>query len=169
MRGEVCAIAAIADQRLHLTECDDIAAFRHSPIGALVRNNNVGHDFTNQGMMATTRPRAVRQPRHDRVETIPLNRNLSLVHPPGRWCCDIVGELMLMCEEREPARPDRCANCRRSERASRPCPASRIARRFGHRTCRADAVAGSDDEHCLKFRSSSLGTEQVAQSSRWKA
>ncbi len=65
----------------------------------------------------------------------------------------------------EPARPE---NLRFSEVASRACPASRIVRRFEHRTCRADAVAESADEHCSKFRSSWLATEQVAQSSRWK-
>ena len=39
MRGEVYDVAAIADQRLHLAECDGIAAFRRSLIGALVIKN----------------------------------------------------------------------------------------------------------------------------------
>jgi hypothetical protein len=80
----------------------------------------------------------------------------------GDDACDIVCELMLMCGQRVTGKimPSRALRG-----ASRPCPASRIARKFGHRTCRADAIAESDDEHCSKFRSS-WRTEQVAQSSR---
>ena len=63
MRGEVRAIASYANQQLYWTECDGVAAFRRSFIGALVKNNNAGEGFTNQRMMAAPRPRAVRQPR----------------------------------------------------------------------------------------------------------
>ena len=63
MRGEVRAIALIANQELDQTECDGIAAFRRSFIGVLVKNNNAGKDVTNQRMIAPPDPRAVRQPR----------------------------------------------------------------------------------------------------------
>ena len=39
MCGEVRAVAAIVDQRLHLAECDGLATFRRSLIGALVIKN----------------------------------------------------------------------------------------------------------------------------------
>ena len=61
--SEVRAIALIANQEQYWTECDGVAAFRRSFIGALVENNNAGAGFTNQRMMAPLRPRAVRQPR----------------------------------------------------------------------------------------------------------
>jgi hypothetical protein len=38
MRGEVGVIASIANQEQYWTECDGIAAFRRSFIGALVNN-----------------------------------------------------------------------------------------------------------------------------------
>ena len=42
MRGEVRAIALITNRQLDLTECDGIAAFRRSFIGALVNIDNAG-------------------------------------------------------------------------------------------------------------------------------
>lgn len=42
MRGEVDVIASIANQEQYWTECDGIAAFRRSFIGALVNIDNAG-------------------------------------------------------------------------------------------------------------------------------
>ena len=46
MRGEMHDVAAIADQELYEAECDGIAAFRRSLIGALVKDNNAGEVLT---------------------------------------------------------------------------------------------------------------------------
>jgi hypothetical protein len=63
MRGEVRAVALMADQWRYLPECDAIAALRRSFIGALAKNNNAEKGVPDQRMTAPPSPRAVRQPR----------------------------------------------------------------------------------------------------------
>ena len=59
----MCAIALVANQKLYTTECDGIASFRRSFIGALVKYKRTGDCNETPTHDGASEACAVRQPR----------------------------------------------------------------------------------------------------------